>query len=185
MSVVYAAQLTAVATLALAVLALLAAALAGLAFWKQSQEVGLLLEQNRREAEDRRRAQAVMVYLWQDANLTGDQSLTGVRLSLRNTSNQPVYDLRIGWLLHGGFFTHARRPVLMPGADTRTELDYITGATTGKAAAVALFRDRAGVWWRTWTNGRYEEVDEPASETDPYREPSDGEPATETAPDVG
>ncbi|HUC21325.1 MAG TPA: hypothetical protein VMA73_01330 [Streptosporangiaceae bacterium] len=43
MSLIFTTQLTAVATLALSTLALAAAILAGLAFEKQSQEIGLLL----------------------------------------------------------------------------------------------------------------------------------------------
>ena len=63
MSLIFATQLTDVATLALAASALAAAVLAGLAFRKQSQEVGLLLEQNRRDTEERHRAQAARVFL--------------------------------------------------------------------------------------------------------------------------
>lgn len=63
MSLIFATQLTAIATLALAVLALAVAAFAGLAFRKQSQEVALLLEQNKRDTDERFRAQAARVFL--------------------------------------------------------------------------------------------------------------------------
>jgi len=68
MSLIFATQLTAVATLALAVLALAAAILAGLAFRKQFQEVGILIAQNRehqlaleRDAAERHREHASRV----------------------------------------------------------------------------------------------------------------------------
>lgn len=63
MSEFFSEQLTAVATLALAIFALAAAVLASLAFRKQSQEVGLLIEQNQEDADERRRAQAARVFL--------------------------------------------------------------------------------------------------------------------------
>jgi hypothetical protein len=63
MSLLGATILTAIATLALAVLAFITAIFALLAFRKQSQEVGLLLEQNKRDTDERRRAQAARVFL--------------------------------------------------------------------------------------------------------------------------
>jgi hypothetical protein len=62
MSLIFATQLTAVATAALAVFALAAAILAALAFRKQAQEVGILQRQSTREAQEHRMAQAARVY---------------------------------------------------------------------------------------------------------------------------
>ena len=62
MSLIAAAQLTAVATTILALFAIVTAVFAFLAFLKQSREVGLLQEQAAREARERRRAQAAKVF---------------------------------------------------------------------------------------------------------------------------
>lgn len=78
MSEIFSVQLTAAATLALAVLALLTAVLAYLAWRKQSREVsdqakilrlqaeelGQAAAEREREANERRRAQAELVYTW-------------------------------------------------------------------------------------------------------------------------
>lgn len=63
MSLIFATQLSAVATVALAVLALATAILAGLALRKQSREVAILVEENTRQAAERRRTQAARVFI--------------------------------------------------------------------------------------------------------------------------
>jgi hypothetical protein len=62
-SVIFATQLTAIATVALAVLALAAGIVAGITLRKQSLEVAILVKKNRRQADERRRAQAASVYI--------------------------------------------------------------------------------------------------------------------------
>ena len=63
MSMLGATILTAIATLALAVFAFITAIFAWLAFRRQSQEVGLLLEQNKRDTDEHRRAQASRIFI--------------------------------------------------------------------------------------------------------------------------
>src|ERR1700729_1739148 len=84
------ALLTAVATAVLAVFAIVTAWYARKAFRKQAEEVGLLLEQNKRDTEERRREQAARVFL-------GAPPDTGVLVSpyARNASDLPVYQVRI------------------------------------------------------------------------------------------
>ena len=144
MSETFAGQLTAVATLALAALALATAILALLAWRKQSREVrdqgemlrvqseqlaedrkvnveqvrvlALQAEELRqatvdreREALERRRAQAVQVYVWityrqpkleglaaEEISKVGPSS-PDVTAHVRNTSRQPIYDLNYEW----------------------------------------------------------------------------------------
>jgi hypothetical protein len=91
MSEILSAQLTAGATLALAVLALAAAVLAGLAFWRQSQEVGLLLQQNKRDADERRASQAARIFLAVSRDEKPDEH-GGVHPFVRNASDFPAYD---------------------------------------------------------------------------------------------
>jgi ABC-type anion transport system duplicated permease subunit len=66
MSLIAAAQWTAVATIALAAFAIVTAVFAFLAFRKQTAEVDLQRKEFERAAEDRRRAQASRVFMWQE-----------------------------------------------------------------------------------------------------------------------
>ena len=61
MSLIFATQLTAVATVALAVLALATAIVAGIALSKQSRQLTILAEQNDRDRAERHQAQAARV----------------------------------------------------------------------------------------------------------------------------
>jgi hypothetical protein len=89
MSLLGATILTAIATTVLAVGAIVTAVLAGLAFRKQSQEVGLLLEQNQRDADERRRTQAARVFLGVPAE--GDP----VSPYVKNASEFRVYEVDV------------------------------------------------------------------------------------------
>jgi len=80
----HATQLTAVFTAVLGVGAIVTAILAGLAFRKQSQEFGLLLEQNKRDTDERRRAQAARVFM---GAARGEVRL--VNPYVRNASDSP------------------------------------------------------------------------------------------------
>lgn len=200
MSVIFATQLTVVATVALAALAFPAAVLAGLAFWKQSQEVraierqvkdqeeltqqqaGLLEIQRRQldlqqkqfgqQAEERRRAQASRIFIWTEPRtspLTQAQRAsmgTALREStavhVKNTSQQPIYDLTISW--HQGT---ARRgepdhiPVLLP--DKQADLaraypgDLPPSVDLSLFGAVARFRDATAVNWLLRADGHLDE----------------------------
>jgi hypothetical protein len=154
MSLIAATQFTAVATGILALFAMIAAGLAFLAFRKQSKEVGLLLRQAAREAEDRRRAQAAKVFVWAVRDLA---SGSGMAVHVRNTSEQPVYDLEASW---AGAAEPMRHVIpgggpCMPGEKYPP---FFTSALGDDAAAAPLvrldFRDAAGLRWRTTSQGQ-------------------------------
>jgi hypothetical protein len=67
MSLIFATQLTAVATTVLAVFAIVTGIYAVRAFRRQSQEVAILAEQNERAIHDRRKNQASRVFIWAEA----------------------------------------------------------------------------------------------------------------------
>ncbi len=69
---------------------------AWLAFHKQSQQVALLLEQNKRDADQRRKAQAARVFLGVPPD--GDP----VSLYVKNASELPVYNVDIWYFDPGG-----------------------------------------------------------------------------------
>jgi hypothetical protein len=185
MSEIFSAQLAAAATLALSVLALLTAVLAYLAWRKQSREVSDQAEMLRlqsqeirqaaaereREADERRRAQAELVYMWHvpvhvevDGEATPDMT---VEAYVRNTSPQPIYDLWFEWTMFTGVFdqiddkTYCGEAPLMPGAMAAARAPVEPRLISGWAEDVsvaATFRDRAGVWWRTHASGFLEDL---------------------------
>ena len=166
MSETFAVQLTAVATLALAALALATAILALLAWRKQSREVRDQAEMLRlqaeelsqvsadreREALERHRAQAVQVYVW--GSLEDDGS--GLVAYVRNTSEQPVYDVTLHSEPDGIVRTWVEP--LMPGTEVSRFYAFKEGVTAFDTWIALTFRDRADVLWRTWPNGRLEEL---------------------------
>jgi hypothetical protein len=157
---------TAVGTALLALFAIATTGFAAAAFRAQSSQLRSEQRERLREAGERRRAQAVQVYVWQTPPTTplqrGGGPETSRTASLVNSSQQPVYDVTIRWMT-GGVLRGAavREEPLKPGevqtavttSDTVTDLDGVV--------AVAFFRDRAGLRWRTYADGRLEE-DNPA-----------------------
>jgi hypothetical protein len=151
MSETFSVQLTAVATVALAVLALVAGVLAGLALRKQSQEVGLLLEQNRRDTDERRRAQAARVFL----AAPSDQA-PPVRPRARNASDFPVYDTKFWYADPGGDLSAPEHlGTIMPGDISSAHHRF--SAQAFKYTALT-FRDAAGIHWVRWPDGALQEV---------------------------
>lgn len=159
MSLIAAMQFTAIATGVLALFAIVTAVFAFLAFRKQSQEVGLLLEQATREAEDRRRAQAAKVFVWVVEDLVSGSDLF---VRMKNTSEQPVYDVEISATV-----MEPTRTVIpgggpcMPGQE-----GAIVTSALGDDAATAPpvwldVRDAARRRWRTTSRGELTELEPP------------------------
>jgi hypothetical protein len=173
-------QLTAVFTGILAVGAIVTAILAFLAFRAQSKEVGLLQRQNKREACDRRRAQVSRVFIWQEVVEEAGQSqqspvpaavdlASGVRqvrliTHVRNTSEQPVYELVIMSTDRSTTFTKKReKEVLLPGA---ADVEHARWAQAPSHLppdrdlydAKVEFRDSAGVRWLRCLDGELTEL---------------------------
>jgi hypothetical protein len=144
MSLIAATQITAVATLALAVFAFVTAIFAFLAFRKQSQEVGMLRAEATRQASDRRKAQAAKVFVAL-GGLTPDMA---DEVRAHNTSGQPIYDLVVAWADGAEL---QRVPHLMPGE----EYPFFTAPPEGVESPVVWldFRDAVGLRWRTTSQG--------------------------------
>jgi hypothetical protein len=146
MSLIAATQFTAVATAVLALFAFVTAVFAFLAFRKQSKEVGLLQQQATREAGERRKAQAVQVFV-AVGGLTPDMT---DEVRLVNSSGQPIYDLAASWADGAEL---QRVPHLMPG----DVYPFFTAAPADAAAPPVVwldFRDAAGLRWRTTSQGQ-------------------------------
>jgi hypothetical protein len=199
--------ITAIATVGLLVGAVIGAKYAIKAFGKQSEQledqrkinaeqtkvIGLQtreLEESRaerkREAEQRRRAQASRVFIWQEYRkgnpaqyetppdyiahlgpLPHGESRPLMVAHVKNTSDQPVYDLMVRWTLGAAFHSESRRlKPLMPDEENIQLLLMRPGEDFSLFRAVAFFRDAAGVRWRSRPDGQFDEIppDQPDQE---------------------
>ena len=85
--------ITAIATLVLAVFAIVTAILATLAYRKQSKEVRTLVKQYDRDVADRHRAQASQVFVLANPYIREGEPVSSIEVTVKNTSQQPIYDL--------------------------------------------------------------------------------------------
>jgi hypothetical protein len=181
MSEIFATQLSAAANVALAVLALVTSGLAFLAWRKQSKEVHDQAEMLRlqadefrqlsadreRESFERRRAQASQVYMW-ETTAADSGSRMYFTPNVRNTSQQPVYDLTF-YACGGSDWNRAESKLsvwpstLMPGGELKFDFE-VSGfeeSRFSRNSGEVTFRDRSGVFWRTNPNGDLEEISKP------------------------
>ena len=114
MSLIFATQLTAVATVALVVLALAAAIVAGIALSKQARELAILAEQNDRDIDERHHAQAARVF-------TGVQDARPryAHPYAKNGSDFPVYDVQLWQAGPDGLSDHDGVRMIPPGGVAR------------------------------------------------------------------
>jgi hypothetical protein len=172
MSLIFATQLTAIATAVLAAFAIITAVVAYMAFHRQTQEVGILQQQMKeqqdvlaREARERHRAQASRVFVSLDC---GDEH--PARFNVANTSDQPVYDTEIRWrykTARTGFIQHSRLGTILPGERPVIEASPHR-KPTGSAPdpdddfTILIFRDAAGVMWVRALDGDLSELGTPS-----------------------
>lgn len=163
MSEIFAVQLTAVATLALAFLALATAVFAGGAFRTQNRQFQDQLHERNRKAEERPpRPGSPGLHLAgppEEHYSIGRPRETNITGHARNTSRQPVYDLRITWLNAGEPLGINIEPIapLMPGEQETSPCPVPPEIDPDGITASARFRDRAGLWWCIRSDGRLEE----------------------------
>jgi hypothetical protein len=170
MSEIFSVQLTALFTAILGVGAIVTAVLAFMAWRKQSREVRDQAEMLRlqaeefrqlsadreREADERRRAQAVMVFVWE--RLTRDRHNKEVVVAhVRNTSAQPVYGVQLYELANPGsgipYGTLLQRTLpLMPGEEQTFPFDAPVPPRLPSGRTV-YFCDRNGKWWEAHPSG--------------------------------
>src|SRR5689334_17670964 len=180
MSLVLPTWIGAIATVVLAVGAGFTVYYARNAFREQSSEVALLKEQvgseqkeRTREAEERRKAQAARVYMTGEV-FSGNRASSGneyvggrparppsVTAFVHNSSEQPVYDLRVHWVC-GHEAVQAGSEDLLgtlgPQSEKQVKRDVPDAMTLEQFGPVAYFRDAAGARWTLLTDGRLEPV---------------------------
>lgn len=156
MSLLIATWIGAIATVVLAVGAVVTAWYAIKAYRDQSKQTRLLQDQTIRDIEFRRRAQASGVFVWvEDRAYDDNPDDMRAAACIRNTSNQPVYDVALGL----GEAIEKCWAVLMPeGEHVRPGLG--TPFADGTRPVWAEFRDSAGVRWRADAMGGLTELPE-------------------------
>lgn len=158
MSVIFATQLTAVATAVLAVGATVTGVLAYLAFRKQSQEVGILHQQVQEESLWRRSQQASRVIFSDMPTVTdGDKGRTfRFQTEITNHSDLPIYDVTLLWdveelsELRGVELGRDVTPTLLPGASIVRDKTY---QLTWLPRPYVVFSDASGIRWERKGNG--------------------------------
>ena len=139
----------------------------------QAAELRQAAAEREREAGARHRAQAELVYMWHaPVHVEPEKAspLMTVEAYERNSSLQPIYDLRFEWKMFSDLpdrlvridkeTYHGEAPLMPSAMDVDRapiEPDLISGWLDEVSAAVT-FRDRAGVWWRTHATGFLEEL---------------------------
>jgi hypothetical protein len=146
MSLIFATQLSAVATVALAVLALAAASVARVALRKQSRELTILVAENSRQADERRRGQAASVYI--------GLPIRGVRLvqpSAQNASSLPVFDAQFWYSGPGGLSDPVDLGMILPGpvGINGQQMPY----DEASEHVILTFRDAEGIGWIRMPHG--------------------------------
>ena len=166
MSLIFATQLTAVATAVLAAFAIVTAFYARQAFRKQSQEVSdqasvLALQaaelreslaERKREAVERRNAQASQVHIALKVVAKSREGGPEIEATIVNASErqQPVYDVKLYWHL-GPDSCGAPNPellgTLLTSRDESRRREFPRGADPAACGAALSFRDAFGVNW--------------------------------------
>jgi hypothetical protein len=161
MSQIFSLQLTAVATAVLAGFAIVTALFAGLAFRSQGKQFRLLMRQYKgqlndqavtqarqtealaRQDEQQRKAQASLVFMWQDASRRRVPHRM-ITAHVRNASDQPIYQATV----FRGRGQSEIVGMILPGEEAAHSRKFPPGTEIDRLDAVLMFRDAAGIVWK-------------------------------------
>lgn len=155
MSEIFTAQVIAVANLVLAIFAIVTASFAFLAFRKQSQEVAILLEQNKREESERRRAQASRVFVAADPHPG-----SVVSPYAHNASDFPIYEAQIWQAEPREVSGPDDLGTIFPGKSAASKHEF--AFRDALIRTVLTFRDSQGVRWIRMPDGTLSEQTTPS-----------------------
>lgn len=134
----------------------------------QVDELRESLAERKRQAVERRSAQASRVFAWQERRPAlestdpGPAETSGLIFAhVRNASDQPVYDLQFRWLFKERarpFKTTQTEAPLGPGAARKIEFRGHPDIGLDQFSVAVCFRDAAGVTWLRRPNGYLEEL---------------------------
>jgi hypothetical protein len=174
----------------------------------QAEELRESLGERKREADQRRRAQAAQVFISEehapgssvkgvtDSDRFGAIAFAGVDcivaiVTVVNGSNQPIYDAELRWY-HGSADHGDPNPeplgTIMPGKKTDTSHDFPLDTNMAVSGAILTFRDAAGVNWIRTADGSLMSADSdevPVLAKALYGTAENGEPHPYIGPDVG
>ena len=146
--------ITAIATAGLLIGAIITARYAIKAFGKQATEVGILVAQSQREADERRRAQAARVFVGAPQPA---QPNAGTVPYAKNASDLPIYDAQF-WYYGTGTLDSDALGVIMPGKKISGSGSVIFPAREHAVSGVTLtLLDAAGVRWIRMPDGALSE----------------------------
>jgi hypothetical protein len=166
--------ITAIGTAALAAGAIFTVIYAIKTFGAQARQVALLVKENNRQAEERRRAQAAGVYIGirRDGNRL-------IQPAAFNSSELPVFDAQFWYSIPGGITGPDDLGMIMPGPVglNGRQMPYDEAIEH----AILTFRDAQGARWIRMPGGTLEEQARPTVRESllealrlPLTEPADG-----------
>ncbi len=127
----------------------------------QADELRASIDERQNQATERRRAQASLIYVWEERiaeRTAGVGPVNTVTAHVKNTSGQPIYDLRFSWRVdRQQDHQTIRASPLMPGEED-SDISPVAGTGSSTLSAVVIFRDRSEWWWRVWPDGRLDEL---------------------------
>lgn len=165
----------------------------------QAAELRESLDERKREAAERRQAQASRVFISAQPSPEGTDPIDSIAVRIVNTSQQPIYDLIFSWRDGTGEWKEPPRPprlpVLMPGESASPFVTSLVPSLpresflldTSLLAAGAVFRDAAGLRWRLRSDGQLDEEPRPRNAAPRIGKPPhrNSAPSPHTPPDVG
>lgn len=152
----------------------------------QATDLRESLDERNRDSEERRRAQASRVFIWQEyregnpALSEGPppdymkrfkdpgrgQSLPVIVAHVENASDQPIYDLTVKWTARDAFQKESRRPKPLMPHEKEIQPEEMPAKIDPRVLSVvailvvAIFRDAAGVYWEAHSDGTFDEIPE-------------------------
>lgn len=116
-------------------------------------------DERKREAAERRRSQARHVFL--GVERVGLNMPTGITATVRNSSNEPIYELRFGWYkgVAADGSDELEPMTLLPGEEAAATHEFPAGTNMNVVGATLIFRDTAGILWRRRLDGTLTDLD--------------------------
>jgi hypothetical protein len=128
----------------------------------QVEDLRESLEERKREAEQRRSAQATKVFMSHKLEVCfrqeDDDEPESIQASVTvvNTSDRPIYNIVLHWLrdsVHYDGFLVEPLGTIMPGRETMRPRTFPPDTNMAVSLAVVTFRDAANVTWIRWPDG--------------------------------
>jgi hypothetical protein len=126
----------------------------------QASELRESLDERKREAVERRQAQASRVFIWEERGMSMPVNVPHfpvVTVHVVNSSDQPVYDAELVWRCGSDLYGSPNPqplPTIMPGGPfVSTGRDFPPDTSPDACGAVLRFRDASGVKWMRRPDG--------------------------------